>query len=155
MDGYEYNDRGYGLRWPFKRNVVSENNRVIALDILEDKIRLLNDKKSPISDPEIEDFLENKQLNFKATTDKKLAYENADFIIVATPTDYDPTTNYFNTKSVEAVIADVLVINPNAVIVIKSTVPVGFTETIKKHLKQITLFSHLSFYERAKLCTIT
>jgi len=112
--------------------LLSQNHEVIALDIIPEKIQQLNNKISPIIDAEIEDFIANKDLNFTATLDKELAYKNADFIIVATPTDYDTDNNYFNTSSVEAVIQDVININPKAILIIKSTVPVGYTQSIKE-----------------------
>lgn len=111
--------------------LLAQHNEVVALDVDESKIALLNNGKSPFSDPEVESFLSNRVLNFTATLDKKYAYENADFIIIATPTDYNVENNYFDTTSVESVIKDALLFNPSAVIVIKSTVPVGYTHHIK------------------------
>lgn len=112
--------------------LLAQHNEVVALDIVQEKIDMINNKKSPIVDKEIEEFLANKELNLVATTDILKAYKDAEFVIISTPTDYDPEKNYFNTRSVEAVIANVLSINPDATMIIKSTVPVGYTEKVKK-----------------------
>lgn len=111
--------------------LLSQNNPVVALDLIPEKIDLINAGKSPIHDAEIEDFLKNKSLNLTATLDKQEAYEGAEFVIIATPTDYDPETHYFKTRSIEAVIQDVLSINPDAVMVIKSTIPVGYVNQVR------------------------
>lgn len=112
--------------------LLAQHNEVVALDIIQEKVDMINKKKSPLLDKEIEKILETKELNLTATTDNYKAFKDADYVVISTPTNYDADKNYFNTRKVEAVIANVLSINPEAVIVIKSTVPVGYTEKVKE-----------------------
>lgn len=130
--------------------LLAQHNEVIALDIIREKVDMINDRKSPIIDTEIEEYLANKELNLIATTDNYKAYKDAEYVIISTPTNYDPEKNYFNTRSVEAVIANVLSINPDAVMIVKSTVPVGYTKKVREMFETNNIIFSPEFLREGK-----
>lgn len=130
--------------------LLAQNNEVIALDIIQEKVDLINSKKSPIVDNEIEEYLATKELNLRATTDTFTAFKDADYVIISTPTNYDPEKNYFNTRTVEAVIANVLSINPDAIMIIKSTVPVGYTDKVREKFETNNIIFSPEFLREGK-----
>jgi len=130
--------------------LLAQNNKVIALDIIQEKVEMINDRISPISDREIEEYFSTKELDLVATTDVYTAYKDADYVVIATPTNYDPNKNYFNTRSVEAVIANVLSINPDALMIVKSTVPVGYTERVREMFETDNIIFSPEFLREGK-----
>lgn len=135
--------------------LLSQHHEVVAVDVIQEKVDLINNRHSPIQDEYIEKYLSEKELNLKATTDGAAAYKDADFVVIATPTNYDPVKNYFDTSHVEEVIQLVKEVNPEAIMVIKSTIPVGYTENIRKRWVATTSSLHQSFYVRARHFTTT
>lgn len=127
--------------------LLAQHNEVVALDIIQEKVDMINRKESPIVDAEIEEYLKTKDLNLVATTDDNLAYKDAHYVIISTPTNYDPE-NYFDTSTVESVIEKVLSINPDAIMIIKSTIPVGYTEEVRKKYKTDNIIFHRNFERR-------